>query len=118
MAPTVTSGRCAGWLPSSPVVSSARERRLAAVVERLVTNHLDGLLVTSLPNIRYLTGFSGSNALLYVSARATHLVTDFRYQTQAASESSDVCDVRIESSSLWTGFWAVLASTQGALSPW
>lgn len=102
-----------GWSPSSPDVSSARERRLAALVERLVSNHLDGLLVTSLPNIRYLTGFSGSNALLFVSARETHLVTDFRYQTQATSESGDVCNVRIETSSLWSGLWAVLASTQG-----
>ena len=29
--------------------------------------HLDGLLVTSLPNIRYLTGFSGTSALLLVT---------------------------------------------------
>lgn len=94
-------------------MSSARERRLATLVERLVANHLDGLLVTSLPNIRYLTGFSGSNALLYVSARETHLVTDFRYQVQAAAESGDVCRVRIEPSSLWSGLWALLSATQG-----
>lgn len=98
----------------SPVVNSARAARQAALVERLVSQHLDGVLVTSLPNIRYLTGFSGSNALLLVTARETHLVTDFRYQTQAAEESGDVCRVRIETSSLWSGLWSLLATIPGA----
>ena len=31
---------------------------------------LDGLLVSALPNVRYLTGFSGSNALVVVSELA------------------------------------------------
>lgn len=97
-------------------MSSARERRQAALVERLVASHLDGLLITSLPNIRYLTGFSGSNALVLLTARETHLVTDFRYQTQAADESGEVCHVRIEASSLWTGLWGLLSAMQGVQS--
>jgi Xaa-Pro aminopeptidase len=94
-------------------VSSAREGRLAALVDRLVANHLDGVLITSLPNIRYLTGFSGSNALLFVSARDVYLVTDFRYETQAADEAGDVADVRVEASSLWSGLWTLLAPLPG-----
>jgi len=97
-------------------VSSARERRISRLVGFLVTNHLDGLLITSLPNIRYLTGFSGSSALLFVSARDVHLITDFRYQTQATDEAADVASVRIESTSLWTGLWALLASAVGLKS--
>jgi len=46
----------------------------------------DSLLVTALANIRYLTGFTGSAALLLVSADATLLVTDGRYRTQAAEQ--------------------------------
>ena len=61
-------------------MSSRRAARLGALVDRLVAHHLDGVLISSLPNIRYLTGFSGSNALLFVSARHVWLVTDFRYQ--------------------------------------
>ena len=94
-------------------MSSARERRISALVDRLVANHLDGVLITSLPNIRYLTGFSGSSALLFVSIRDVQLITDFRYQTQANDESADVASVRIETSSLWTGLWALLGPATG-----
>lgn len=89
-------------------MSGAREDRLAALVDRLVAHHLDGVLITALPNIRYLTGFSGSNALLFVSARDVHLITDFRYQTQVAAESGDVATIRVEQSSLWAGLWSLL----------
>ena len=43
----------------------------------------DALLVTSLANVRYLTGFSGSAAILVVGPRRVTLVTDGRYRTQA-----------------------------------
>ena len=67
-------------------MSDARPRRLAALADGLTAAHVDGLLVTSLPNIRYLTGFSGSSALLFVSQRDVIFITDFRYQTQVADE--------------------------------
>jgi Xaa-Pro aminopeptidase len=94
-------------------VKDAREARLAALTDRLVEHHLDGALITSLPNIRYLTGFSGSNALLFVTPRAAHLITDFRYQTQAADETGAVAEVRIESTSLWSGLWTLLTGVAG-----
>lgn len=97
-------------------MSDARPTRIAALVERLSAHHLDAVLISSLANIRYLTGFSGSNALLLVTAREVHLITDFRYQTQAAEESDAVAVVRIEKSSLWTGLWALLGSTTGVNS--
>lgn len=84
-------------------------RRQAALRECLRTSHLDALLVSSLPNIRYLTGFSGSNALLLVGPRDSLLLTDFRYKTQAAAESADASRVQIEPTSLWTGLWSELA---------
>jgi Xaa-Pro aminopeptidase len=49
-------------------MTAARERRLAALRIAINAAKLDALLVSSLPNIRYLTGFSGSSALLVVSA--------------------------------------------------
>ncbi len=65
---------------------------VAARVERLRTR-LDGagcdaLLVTHLTNIRYLTGFTGSAALLLVCADSLWFVTDGRYQEQAAGDLS------------------------------
>jgi len=65
-------------------------------VERLVTelHELDALLVTNMVNISYLTGFTGSNALVLVDAdeRTAHhrLYTDFRYATQSAEQVPDV----------------------------
>ena len=90
-------------------MSDRRSQRLAALVESLSVAHLDGLLVTSLPNIRYLTGFSGTSALLFVTARDAFLVTDFRYQTQVRAEVGDLARVSIESQSLWAGLWQLLA---------
>jgi Xaa-Pro aminopeptidase len=46
----------------------------------------DGLLLTHLTNIRYLTGFTGSAALLIVDNTTATLVTDGRYEEQAADE--------------------------------
>jgi len=89
-------------------VSDPRQRRLTALVDALTAAHVDGLLVTSLPNIRYLTGFSGSSALLFVTPRDVILVSDFRYQTQIAEEVGDLARVTIESQSLWTGLWQQL----------
>lgn len=89
-------------------MSDPRPRRIAALVDGLAAAHLDGLLLTGLSNIRYLTGFSGSSALLVVAPRDALLITDFRYQTQVASEVGDLARVAIEGSSLWSGLWQQL----------
>ena len=59
---------------------------------------LTGLLVTHLPDLRYLSGFTGSSAALAVTRRAARLFTDGRYATQAAEEVS-VAGVQIVASS-------------------
>lgn len=78
-------------------------------MDGLSAAHLDGLLLTGLSNIRYLTGFSGSSALLVVTARDILLITDFRYQTQVVDEVGELARVVIEPASLWTGLWQQLA---------
>ncbi len=90
-------------------MSDQRPRRIAALADGLTVAHMDGLLVSSPANVRYLTGFSGSSALVLVTAREVLLITDFRYQTQARDEVGDVARVIIESQSLWAGMWARLA---------
>ena len=46
----------------------------------------DALVVTTLPNVRYLTGFTGSAAVLVVTAEECLLTTDGRYRTQSAEQ--------------------------------
>ena len=52
-----------------------RPQRIAALVDGLTAAHLDGLLLTGLSNIRYLTGFTGSAALLPAVAKRPMLST-------------------------------------------
>lgn len=47
---------------------------------------VSGLLVTHLPDVRYLCGFTGSSAALAITRRGARLFTDGRYRTQAAEE--------------------------------
>lgn len=90
-----------------------RPRRLLALRDALARADLDGLLVSSLANIRYITGFSGSNALLLVTAKECVLFTDFRYATQVEDEVGASATVRVEATSLWTGLWAALSAMTG-----
>lgn len=100
----------------SPVwqrVAEPERGRQARLVEHLIGSNLDGLLVSSLPNIRYLTGFSGSNALLLLTPTETWFFTDFRYEAQVAREVVGASRIVVETSSLWKGLWEQLGSRQG-----
>ena len=94
-------------------MSDFRPTRLSDLRDALARTDVDALLVTSLPNVRYLTGFSGSNALLIVTAKASVLFTDFRYAVQVEDEVASPTTVQIEASSLWTGLFATLGTMAG-----
>ena len=94
-------------------MADRRPARIAALREALIAAHIDGLVLTSLPNVRYLTGFSGSSALVLVTQRDLHFITDFRYDTQVSEEVGDLATIRIESQSLWTGLWNLGAGLSG-----
>ena len=76
----------------------AHARRQRDVRARLAAEQLDGLVVTHLPNVRYLTGFTGSAAVLIVLAAETVLVTDFRYEVQAPQEVGNAARVDVTAS--------------------
>ncbi len=61
----------------------ARQRKLR---QHLATTRFDGLLLSHLPNIRYLCGFTGSAGLLLVEESGSVFFTDVRYDTQAHEE--------------------------------
>jgi Xaa-Pro aminopeptidase len=85
-----------------------RLERQAALRATLEAEEIDGLLVTHLPNIRYLTGFSGSAALLLVQGARTVLISDFRYATQAPAEVGAAATVEIDQRSVWDRLGRVL----------
>jgi Xaa-Pro aminopeptidase len=75
---------------------------------------VDALLVTRLPNIRYLTGFTGSAAMLLVLADDAVLVSDGRYGEQARTQTTEAgVDVKVEIRTTMTEQRAVLASALG-----
>jgi Xaa-Pro aminopeptidase len=108
-----TNWPCADWWPGWQAVAEPQHARQAALVELLVGSNLDGILVTSLPNIRYLTGFSGSNALFLLMPRESWFLTDFRYESQVAEEVVGATRVIIEKTSLWKGLWRELGERGG-----
>jgi Xaa-Pro aminopeptidase len=61
----------------------ARQQKLR---EHLATTRFDALLISHLPNIRYLCGFTGSAGLLLVEESGSVFFTDVRYDTQAHEE--------------------------------
>ncbi|MGH9165169.1 MAG: aminopeptidase P family protein, partial [Acidimicrobiales bacterium] len=73
---------------------AGRLPRLRATLEEA---GCDALVVTSLTNIAYLTGFTGSAALLLVGPDFSLLTTDGRYRQQSAEELGEaIVDARIE----------------------
>jgi len=62
------------------------QARQAKLREHLATTRFDGLLISHLPNLRYLCGFSGSAGLLLVEETGSTFFTDVRYDTQAHEE--------------------------------
>ena len=68
-----------------------RADRLAA---RLGDLGLDALLVSHLVNVRYLTGFTGTNGAFVITPARRVFITDFRYVERAAHEVPDFERVR------------------------
>ncbi|NIM99477.1 MAG: M24 family metallopeptidase [candidate division Zixibacteria bacterium] len=56
-------------------------------MDLLVDNDLEAFLVTSLENVRYFSGFTGSDATLLLTKDEKYLMTDSRYTTQAKGET-------------------------------
>jgi len=86
------NGREIATLPEMDVAG-----RLPRLAERLRELGCDGLLVTNLTNIRYLTGFTGSAGLLLVLPDESLLVSDGRYRNQSVEQvKAAAAPVRVE----------------------
>jgi len=71
--------------------TNALRRRHQLVREAAAAERLDAVVVTSLPNILYLSNFGGSSAIVVVTPDRFYFVTDFRYVTVAAEMREGPC---------------------------
>ncbi len=58
------------------------KKRIATLLDQMKALNLDAMLVGSKANRMYLSGFTGSSALLYISEKRQVIITDFRYMEQ------------------------------------
>src|SRR5262245_8105849 len=65
----------------SSAPTTALKRRHDDVRAALASHRAEALVVTSLPNVLYLTNFTGSTAIVVLTADAPHFLTDSRYVT-------------------------------------
>lgn len=89
--------------------TAARRDRLAAALD---SRGLDALLVTDLTNVRYLTGYVGSNAIAVIGSGMAAVVTDSRYAV-SAREQAVGCDVVIGRRDLLADLSGVVAALPG-----
>jgi Xaa-Pro aminopeptidase len=86
-------------------LSEVEQRRQVASA-RLPEHKIDALLVSSPANVRYLSGYGGSNGLLLLTGRDAHFFTDPRYSLEAAREIT--CRVHVSKGPLIAAATAVI----------
>jgi Xaa-Pro aminopeptidase len=68
-------------------MAAVHRQRMKAVRRLMAEKKVEAFLVTYLPNVRYLSGFTGSAAILCITPRGAWILTDFRYWEQAARQA-------------------------------
>ena len=88
--------------------------RLDRLRRSMSASGADGLLVTHLPNVFYLCGFTGSHAALLILAGQAHLFTDGRYTLQARQEAPGVrVHIGRQAASVQAGGWVAMPKRRG-----
>jgi Xaa-Pro aminopeptidase len=62
------------------------KKRIDAVRSKMVKTNLDGMVISNLDQVRYLSGYTGTNGLLVIMPRQAYFLTDFRYGEQARKQ--------------------------------
>lgn len=95
------------------MAADRRGARREALLARLEAAAVDGLVVTHLPNVRYLTGFTGTAGVAVVLRSETLFLSDFRYGTQAQEEVGSVARIEIAPRDVWRRLWQVVGEYSG-----
>lgn len=72
------------------------------VIDLMKEKKLDALLVASMYNYRYISGFTGDTAYLYISDNRRVLLTDSRYTTWARSEAKGFEVVEVDAQNTYS----------------
>lgn len=71
------------------------DRRFHQLRFNMEENKVEAIVVSYLPNVRYLSNFSGSSAYLFVTPDEVHFITDDRYEEQIKTELYDLPNLHI-----------------------
>ncbi|QAS54222.1 M24 family metallopeptidase [Halobacillus litoralis] len=63
--------------------------KLVSLRKKIASEKLDGLLIMSAKNRRYISGFSGSSGAVLITKDEAILITDFRYTEQASEQANE-----------------------------
>ena len=74
---------------SGSASDDSKSPRLKRLQKQLKKRDLDAFIVTHIPDIRYLSGFTGSAGTLFVTRKKAWILTDGRYETQVVEEVHD-----------------------------
>lgn len=61
-------------------------RRIESLRQKMLKSGCDGAVLTSFPSIFYFSGFSSSDAYLFITQESLYIITDSRYTLQANEE--------------------------------
>lgn len=70
--------------------------RIAKLRESISKKEADAALITKRVNYMYMSGFTGTSAILFISRNRAVLITDFRYTEQASRQAPDYEIVRYQ----------------------
>ena len=70
------------------------KNRINCLKQEISQKNLDGIYITNLTNVRYLTGFTGSAGSVLILDNEQHFFTDGRYIEQSKEQVKD-CQVHI-----------------------
>lgn len=89
---------------------TSRPERLVRLLD---DRGLDAFLVTNLPNVRYLSGFTGTNGVCLITRSDRVFITDFRYVERSSREVPDFERLRGKQDLLGDAAEALVARTSG-----
>lgn len=77
-------------LPKIQNKNQSTEARIATIRSKMNEKGIEAIIVTSIPSIRYITNFSGSNATLFILNSKVIFFTDDRYTEQIKTELNPI----------------------------